>query len=40
MFSKISRKRTVFSQKFFQRNDAGSLKLTVSFYVGGFKGYC
>ena len=27
-------------KKWFHRNDAGSLKLTVSFYIGGFKGYC
>ena len=41
---KISRKPSYswkcFLKKCFHRNDAGSLKLTVLIYVGGFKGYC
>ena len=29
----------MFPRKCFHKNDAGSLKLTASFSVGGFKGY-
>ena len=30
----------VFLKKWFHKNDAGFLKLTVLIYIGGFKGYC